>query len=395
MDSGGPIPVAAERAFANNDDEERGQVPGLDDITPEWLTETFQRSGILTAGAVVGCRIEQLGDVPSFTGSFRRLFLTYDRRPSTAPRTLVAKASNPDRGLRATVHALGFYDREAFFYRALAAATPVPVPECYFDNVDQEGRSLFLLEDLTRGRSCRSSHNMSEADAELATVMIARLHAHWWQSPDLPTHPLLNGESVMPSESTTDRFLQCWPAFLAKLSIPITAEVLGLGETIAARLEPTLRSLFHTEPITLIHHDYQGDNLIFDVDGVGTLRVIDWQLAVRARGIVDLAYLLSCSLDPARRRCSEARLLARYVVELAANGVHGYSLAQARLDYRQALLIPPARLALAVASSTALTAHPGAFWDVIFNRMMHAVYENVHDLHPRDRPSSPWARTRL
>ena len=176
-------------------------------------------------------------------------------------------------------------------------------------------------------------------------------------------HPLLDNDSMMPPDDSTGIFLQYWPAFLAKLSTPITAEVLRLGDTIAQQLEGALRDLFQTPPLTLIHHDYQGDNLIFDVDGIGSLRVIDWQLPVRARGIVDLAYLLSGSLEPSQRARTEARLVARYVAELAAHGIGDYTLAQAFRDYRRALLIPPARLAMAVGSSPGMTAHPGAFWE--------------------------------
>ena len=370
------IPDRRDGAAGDVDNELTCSAVGFDEITPRWLTETLRKSGILAGGEVVRCEAEPLDGVPSFTGSFRRLVLSYDRRPPGAPETLVAKASTVDSTVRAIVHSLGFYQREALFYRDLAAVTPVPVPICYFSGLDHDGRSLLLLEDLTGGRPGRSADCMTAADAQLATETIARVHARWWESPDLAGHPLLDNDSVMPPGDSTGIFLQHWPAFLDKLSTPITADVLRWGDTIAQQLEGTLRELFQTPPLTLIHHDYQGDNLIFDVDGIGSLRVIDWQLPVRGRGIVDLAYLLSCSIEPGQRAHTEARLVARYVAELAAHGVGDYTLDQAFRDYQRALFIPPARLVMAVGSSPGMTAHPGAFWEVLFHRQLRALTDN-------------------
>ena len=142
---------------------------------------------------------------------------------------------------------MGLYQREAMFYRDLAATTPAPVPICYFSGVGLDGQSLLLLEDLTGGRPGRSSDCMAPADAQLATDMIARVHARWWESPDLPMHPLLDNDSMMPPDDSTGIFLQYWPAFLAKLSSPITAEVQRLGDTIAQQLAGCVRDLFQTQ----------------------------------------------------------------------------------------------------------------------------------------------------
>ncbi|HEY5787169.1 MAG TPA: phosphotransferase [Microlunatus sp.] len=376
MDDSGVDPLSRDAAALGMDDSTNAPVE-FDEITPRWLTATLRSYGILADESVVRCEAEPLPGVPSFTGSFRRLVLTYDRQPPQAPKTLIAKASTIDPEVRTMVHSMGLYQREAMFYRDLAATTPAPVPLCYFSGLDQEGRSLLLLEDLTAGRPGRSADCMTPADAELATDMIARVHARWWESPDLPMHPLLDNDSMMPPGDSTGIFLQHWPTFLAKLSTPVTADVIRWGDAIAQHLEGTVRDLFQTAPLTLIHHDYQGDNLIFDVDSIGSLSVIDWQLPVRGRGIIDLAYLLSGSLEPSQRARTETSLVTRYVAELAAHGVGDYTLAQAFRDYRRALLIPPARLVMAVGSSPGMTAHPGAVWEVLFDRQLRALADNV------------------
>jgi hypothetical protein len=316
--------------------------------------------------------------VPSFTGSFSRLILTYDGRHPEAPRTLVAKCSTAEPKVRTAVHSMGFYQREAMFYRELASRTPIAIPRCYYSRVDPDGRSLMLLEDLTAGRPGRSSDAMALADTQLAIDTIARLHAHWWESPDLHDRPLLDHDSIMPADDATENFVECWPLFLAKLSIPITDAVHRLGKDIAQHLQSTLRELFHAPPLTLIHDDYHRHNLIFDGRGAtGLIWVIDWQLVLCGRGIIDVANLVADSLEPRQRVRAETRLVVRYANQLARHGVHTYPADQALHDYRRALLIPPARLAMAVASSPGLTAHRGAFWDVQFDRHLCAWQDNA------------------
>ena len=111
-----------------------------------------------------------------------------------------------------------------------------------------------------------------------------------------------------------------------------------------------MQRLFYEPPLTAIHHDFQPDNMLFGraSDSV-PLVVIDWQRLVRGRGPVDLAYLLSGSMDPECRRRHELDLVSRYAVQLEAAGVWDYDAIQCLEDYRAALLLPPVRLALAVA----------------------------------------------
>ena len=113
-----------------------------DGVTAEWLTEVFVAQGVLGSGSVVSCAAEPLAAM-SFTGVFRRLELSYDIDEPGLPRTLIAKFSTPDLGIRAVVHSMGFYGREVAFYRELAATTPVPVPVCYHAAVDEnDGRCV-------------------------------------------------------------------------------------------------------------------------------------------------------------------------------------------------------------------------------------------------------------
>ena len=138
-----------------------------------------------------------------------------------------------------------------------------------------------------------------------------------------------------------------------------------------------MQRLFYEPPLTVIHHDFQADNLLFGgaSDSV-SLVVIDWQMLVRGRGPVDLAYLLSGSMDPEDRRRHELDVVTRYAAQLEAAGVRDYGADQCLSDYRAALLLPPVRLALAVSYIPHMTAHRGAFWDLLFQRQIRALMDN-------------------
>jgi Phosphotransferase enzyme family len=348
-----------------------------DGVTAEWLTEVFTAEGVLRRGSVVSCVAEPLAAM-SFTGAFRRLELSYDIDEPGLPRTLIAKFSTPDPELRAFIHSMGFYGREAAFYRELASTTPVPVPVCYYAAVDEnDGRCVILLQDLTTARRGRSTDACSPVEVGRAIEAIVPLHARWWQNSDVESRRWLDPEAIMPLEATKPEFVDQWPAFLEKLSIPITDQVRQFGEWAAVELRAVMQRLFYEPPLTVIHNDFQADNLLFGQasDSV-PLIVLDWQMLVRGRGPVDLAYLLSGSVDPEDRRRHELDLVARYAVQLEAAGVRNYDAIQCLEDYRAALLLPPVRLALAVAYTPHMTAHPGAFWDVLFQRQIRALIDN-------------------
>ena len=101
--------------------------------------------------------------------------------------------------------------------------------------------------------------------------------------------------------------------------------------------------------------------------------LIDWQLATRARGVVDVAGLLCGHLDTEERRRHEHRLLRSYHTDLMQSGIADYPFDLCWDDYRCALLIPASRIAMAVGMHPDLRKTPGAFWDVLYPRFVAAI----------------------
>lgn len=140
--------------------------------------------------------------------------------------------------------------------------------------------------------------------------------------------------------------------------------------------------LLGSSPSTLIHHDFDADNLIFsDVGGRLSVTVIDWQLVTQGHAAVDVGWLVAGQCDPAVRREHERDLVAGYHRLLVRHGVRDYSLEQCWDDYRLTMLMAVARL------STVVGVQPGprgGFWDVVFPRYARAS--------PTSRSPTCWRR---
>ena len=269
-------------------------------LTAAWLTDCLRASGAVDQAAVVSLGCVPVDPGNGVTSVVVRVSLTYDLEEPQAPITLVAKFSDPDPEFRAMVHSMGFYEREVMFYSEFAADTPVAVPRCYFAGIDKEqGLSLVLLQDLAPARNGSWVRGFSLADLRMAVAGIASAHAAWWQSPRLESASWLSMTGFLAVDQMQEVVARCWQPFLARLSVPVTPEITGAGELAMHHLRQVCTHLFETPPFTLVHHDFDGENLFFSViDGQPSIAIIDWQLTTRARGPLDVAWLIGSQCEP-------------------------------------------------------------------------------------------------
>jgi hypothetical protein len=344
-----------------------------DGITPDWLTAALREAGAIDHARVTSIQSGPVGHL-GMTGQLRRLRISYDKAEPGAPRSLLAKFSARHPEVRATVHSIGFDEREIGFYREFAADCPVRTPRCYFGEVEMDsGASLLLLEDLTWMHNLNSAAGGSVNEVELVIRELGKLHAAWWGDPRLDQTPWLPMKGILTPDQAPVVLTQNWESFLGKLSIPVTEELLSAGELCARYLYAVSVSMYTEPPRTLIHHDVQGDNILVAGDGEPSLALIDWQLTTAARPVLDLADFIVAHLDTSERRRHEDRLLEIYHSVLTERGVADYPLDQCRDDYRMALLIPASSLATAVGLHPGLTATPDGFWNVVFPRYARAL----------------------
>jgi len=344
----------------------------LDAITPEWLTLALGEHPGIDAGRVSTASFERIGEGVGLMGELARLRLGWDSAAPHLPRQLIVKLPGADENNRASGQILGLYEREAHFYLELAEQLPVRTPRCFHaaaeadpnapDDPEEIERvlarlpvwcvrgvvrfaewqarrapraAILLLEDLEGLRAGDQLHGGNQRDWERAIDGLSRLHAAGWQSDSWLGHSWL--ARLRPNA----RFNQAlFSRQYKRLPAVWENRLRGNGRRLGAWLARrglALMDAVTSGPETLCHSDYRLDNLFFD-DAKNELVVLDWQLASRGPGVLDLAYFLSGVLDASVDRESEESMVERYHAGLVSGGVRNYPWPVCLADYRCAHL---------------------------------------------------------
>ncbi len=311
----------------------------MDDVTPGWLTSALRSSGVLEQASVIAAPRVQIGAGVGILGELARITLHYDTPEPNAPRTLIAKIPTADPAGRQIANMMGYYEREVRYYREIGPRNVVGAPTCYYSDMDPPNiHFIVLLEDLADIRIGDQVAGCSPADARLVVAELAKLHARWWDSPELAGFGWIPPANSPMIKLAQGAYLEAIDAFMEKLGHLLTAE----QKDIARRLGPRMNAMqdsFATGPQTMLHADVRLDNIFFgSAHSNSPVTLIDWQILVTGRGPYDVAYFLSQSIDPAEREAIEEPALRDYYQVLVDAGASGYSWDQCWDDYRLATL---------------------------------------------------------
>ncbi len=304
-------------------------------ITAVWLTEALRSTQTIQASTITQIRLEPIGDVEGFMGELTRVFLSYDRPEKNAPQTLIAKFPTNDLKLRAALAVNRLYEREVRFYQNVASQIKMRIPRCYFSTIDESGQNpLLLLEDMAPAQVGDQIAGCTAAEAQLALVDLAKLHAAFWNSPKLKK---FDWARVISSPDRMDQKAYQgykWPRFFEKLR-PLLSDVILDVTQEYGKLMPQIAQRMGARPQTMIHGDYRLDNLFFNRSGEGVpFAAIDWQTMKLGSGTCDVAYFLSDNLKIELRQAEDQNLLHHYHRTLLEHGVPDYSFEQCLADYR-------------------------------------------------------------
>jgi hypothetical protein len=257
------------------------------------------------------------------------------------------------------------YRNEVNFYDKLRKELDIEAPDCYASVMNEhDGQFGILMEDLGL-RSARFPNAIDGVSLDEMRSLIenlAKLHAHFWQS------PRLDGDlNWLPKTFEGGMF----PVFdsIGLNIIRNQVETNPFKQNILAPLNRTVDQLWHAmwksqhliyqQPHTLLHGDTHIGNTYVLPDGKGGL--LDWQLIVRGPWCHDITYMMITGLDINVRRQHEKELLNLYRETLLANGVKNVpSEEQAYLLYRQSaiwglvigwLITPPQNYGEAITSA--------------------------------------------
>ncbi len=304
------------------------------------LTSAHRLNAVLdTAGVLRDLQVRDvsiISDRPTLVSRIIRLRLTYDGPASTLPGSLIVKTAHPER-------ALTVGSEEVAFYRDVAPSLPAGlVPRCFeAHRADATMPWHLVLEDLTDTHALATEWPLPPSEAQCRTIVgsLARFHAAWWDDPRL-------GVSVgaWPDDAAVDRFIQqmarYFDVFAGRLGDELSHERRAFYERLIAEIPRLQEERYRdTRNITLAHGDAHVWNCFLPRNGSDDVRWFDWDgWRIRAPTI-DLAYMMALHWYPERRRRLEGALLDYYHQVLLENGVHSYSRADMREDYRLSVLL--------------------------------------------------------
>lgn len=284
------------------------------EITPEFLSDAL------------GTPVEtvEVLDASSGTTGRARVAVTYAAGVGS-PSTVFVKLAPFDVRQRAFVRRGGIGANEAHLYRDLADELPVRIPGIRYAAVDDDGRYVTVMEDLTAS-GCTFPRPSDPAMPEHARSVIdgmARLHAKYWESDrfagDLGWVPERagfgkGGGKDPKSLAGAGHFVrQALDQFADDMAPAFRAVGTMYSERTAAVLD-----LWDEGERTLVHGDPHLGNLFLDGSVMGFL---DWGMLSRSPGMRDVAYFCCNSIPQDVRNAIQTDLLDRYRARLGDQGV--------------------------------------------------------------------------
>ena len=303
---------------------------GIDDVTPEWLTEALRADDSLpdTLG-VSAVHVERIAEDSGFASLLYRVQLSGS--PELPATVIVKLPGTPE--ARGAMEMLGGYRRELEFYQRVAGRAPMGTPHVHAARmVDGTTDFVLVLEDLQSWENADHLAGLSMERARIAVADLAALHG-WSMNPanSLPAGVFPGLDTPAVRDMFFPVFGLAWAIYLEHAGRPVPASVARYAERFTEYAPQALEALSRRS--MLLHGDIRADNMFFSGD---TMKVVDFQFASVGAGASDIAYLVSQGLPAEVRAGHDEALVREYVSELVGRGVTDYSFDEAWRDYRLA-----------------------------------------------------------
>jgi hypothetical protein len=181
--------------------------------------------------------------------------------------------------------ALDSFRAEVRFYQEVAPEVGVRVPACYQAEATADG-TLLVLEDL--------SGWAPGADPVRAAGVLAGMHRRW-AGQAAGRWPWLRPVGAA-ADLVEDLFGEVWPRLAGRPDL--TPRVRALGDSLAGTVVQREHEIAGAGPLTLVHGDASAQNMRTSPDG--EIALLDWEDVSAAPGVLDLAWLLISSTEPAQ-----------------------------------------------------------------------------------------------
>lgn len=310
--------------------------PSYEAVTDEWLTDVLCTP--VRDARVIGHSFDERDDGSS---NRRRIFLEYNDAGKAAgfPPSVFCKAAETLNN-RLVLGLSRAAQIEADFYNLVRSRLDIEAPIGIYARFDPENFASFvMLADLgNRAQFCDDLTQMTRSLAEQQIHTLARLHARFYQSPEL--------------ETGTIPFIS-WPAWWARMMAASSdfasccdAAFGECEDIMPSRLfkrrgeiwDSTLRSVDRHRELsrTLIHCDVHLKN--WYIADTGTMGLSDWQITSVGHWSRDLIYTITTALTVENRRAWEKDLVRLYLDLMQERGVPREPLDQVWTNLRQQLM---------------------------------------------------------
>ena len=236
------------------------------------------------------------------------------------PDEFVAKCPKDDEFARLNAQVMVSYAREHGFYGHLAeqvsARTNMSIPECYVNLFDPETHAATLV--IERIHPADKGDILEGTTIERMETLVgdlARMHGAYWMDGSLVEQDWLIDWNAPNLLAGIPRARERWGNLREQFPQYHSDDLAAMVDVFLADV-PTWLGRFAQRPWTLIHQDYELDNVLFRADGPV---IVDWQSPMRSFPGMDLGWLLMASHND-ESLAREPELLDHYRRELAAAG---------------------------------------------------------------------------
>jgi hypothetical protein len=289
-------------------------------LTPEWLTAALcsGHPGAQVSSFTIGAGSEGSTSRAPLTVSYNEA-----GRAAGLPVEVFAKATPKLTSRLILVPSAGLYT-EVQFYNTIQPGLKIETPAGDYAAVHQKsGRSMFLLEDISRTRNCTFG-NVTElyvdrAKAEDQMRLLATVHGTFWDSPRLQSDLAWMNTSLKFQIDVNNMisFEKRSLVGLERAADVIPRQLHGRGRDIYSAAMRSLEA-HAREPMTIVHSDVHLNN--WYVTGDGRMGLCDWQILSRGLWAMDVAYAMTSALAVQDRRAWERDLIEVYLDQLKVSG---------------------------------------------------------------------------
>ena len=290
----------------------------LSAMTPQWLERALAEAGHAPP-PIAAVDVRPMDGFVGAMGEVGIVSVSY-AGDTGLPAEFVAKCPKDDEFARQNAMVMLSYQREAGFYDDLAAQVSararMSIPRCFVNLFDPgtHGATLVIERihpaskgDILDGTTFDRMHTLVGA--------LARMHGAYWMDGALLEQDWLIDWTAPTFLKGIPRTLASWSNIREQFPQHHSDELVAMVEDFLADIEGWL-GRFAQRPWTLIHQDYELDNVLFrDVGPV----IVDWQSPMRSFPGMDLGWLLMASHND-ETLAREPELLDHYRAELAAAG---------------------------------------------------------------------------